>query len=435
MSGAPFGEAGGRLLGGVAALLRVDRWPARIRPWLERARETFAFASRRAREVRLAQVASSLTFTTTLSIVPLAAVALSVFAAFPLFDEYRAALEKLLLREMLPPQISATSLRYLHDFSAKATGLTAFGLLFLLITALLMISTVDRALNDVWRVQRRRGLLARILVYWALLSLGPLTIGASLSASSYLLALSRPMGVLRPLLDVGPFFLGGLALATLYVLVPNRKVAWDDAFIGGFVASALGEALTFGFGLYIRTGTIASIYGAFAVVPLFLLWVYLSWYALLFGAAIAATLPALRATRFSDEGRTGNRFVTALALLRTLLRAREQGANEGRLDVRTLAVSVRAPVEEVEPLLVDLERLGYASRLGGAHRGAWLLTCDPGRATLRPLFERLAVDPENSLLSACPEVGRWLESGLRADWLQQPLATALSRGGATEGRA
>jgi len=405
-----------------------------------RAREVLAFAVRRAREVRLAQVAGGLTFTSTLSIVPLLAVALSVFAVFPLFAEYRQAIEKTLLRELLPPQISATILRYLQDFTANAAGLTAWGLVLLVLTALLMIHTVDRVLNDIWKAQARRRVVARVLVYWTLLTLGPLAIGASLSATSYVLALSgtplsKVSGLARVVLDWLPFVIGGAALAALYVLVPNRRVDWHDALIGGFVASALGEALSWGFGLYIRTGTLAGIYGAFSAVPLFLLWVYVSWYAVLFGASIAATLPMLRSTRFADERRAGNRFLTAVALLRTLLQAREQGLDDGRVAVAALASAVRFPEDGVERLLGELEKLNYASRLDGAHAGKWLLTCDAGEATLLPLFTRLAVDPANSLLATQPELGRWLDQGLGADWLQRPLSLALGAGRRAEANA
>jgi membrane protein len=431
MAGTSLGRARRQAVEWIAVLARVDRWPQRVWPWIDWARDVLAFSARRAGDVRLAQVAGSLTFTTTLSIVPLAAVGLSVFAAFPLFAEYRVTFERMLLGELLPAQISVTILRYLNDFSANAARLTAFGLLFLVITALLMIHTVDRVLNDIWRVQARRGLLARMLVYWALLTLGPLAIGASLSATSYVLALSRgplarPSGIVEGALDLAPFVLGGLTRAALYVVVPNRKVYWRDALVGGFVASALGELLSAVFGVYIRAGTSASIYGAFSAVPLFLLWMYVSWYAVLFGAAIAATLPMLRTTRFADERRAGNRFITAVALLRELLQARASGSDDGRLPAATLARAVRFPEDGVERLLAELERLGYVSRLDGAHAGKWLLTCDADRTTLLPLFARLAVDPGNSLLAAQPGLGAWLDSGLQAQWLQRPLAAALA---------
>ncbi len=436
MSNSNLSRARSALVEWFGTLSRVDRWPDRVGPWVDEARDVLAFAAQRARDVRLAQVAGSLTFTTVLSLVPLLAVALAVFSAFPLFDEYRIALEKMLLRELLPPQISATILRYLNDFAAKAAGLTTYGLLFLVVAALLMIMTVDRALNDIWRVRQQRPLMARILVYWALLTLGPLAIGASLSATSYVLALSSGAansgGLLRPLLDVAPFVLGGLVLAGLYVIVPNRKVMWRDALIGGYVASALGELLSSGFAVYMRAGTVTGVYGAFSAVPLFLLWMYLSWFALLFGAAIAATLPMLRATRFADERRAGNRFGTAVALLRALLRSRAEGDDDGRLPLATLARAVRSFEDQAERLLIELEQLGYVSRLDGPHGGKWLLTCDTAATTLLPAFARLAVDPANSLLAMQPPLRAWLEDGLRARWLQLPLAEALNLPGADD---
>ena len=437
MSRAFFTHVRGRMPEWLAELLRVDRWPQQAWTRIERARDVLAFAYRRSREVRLAEVAGSLTFTTTLSIVPLLAVALSVFAAFPLFADFRLELERL-IGDLLPPQIAATILGYLTEFAAKAAGLTAFGVLFLFATALLMIYTVDATLNEIWRVQQVRGWVARILVYWALLTLGPLAIGASLSATTYLIALSSAPAqessrVLRTVLDFAPLVIGGLALAALYVVVPNRRVRWHDALIGGFVASALGELLAWGFGIYIRAGTVVTIYGAFSTLPLLLLWIYLLWFALLFGAAIAATLPALRATRFADERRAGNRFVTAVALLRELLQARERGEDDGRIAADALARAVRFPEDGTERLLAELERLGYVSRLDGAHAGKWLLTCDAGRATLLPAFRRLGVDPDNTLLAAQPELKRWLDGALAADWLRRPLAQVLG-GSATATR-
>ena len=154
-------------------------------PRLQRAREVLSFAKARARDVQMEQVAGSLTFTTLLSMVPLFAVALALFTAFPLFAQFRDELENFLLK-VLPGQISSTVLRYVNEFAAQATRLTALGLGFLAFTALTMIITVDRVLNDIWRVRDRRPLAQRVLVYWMIISLGPVLIGASLSASSYL---------------------------------------------------------------------------------------------------------------------------------------------------------------------------------------------------------------------------------------------------------
>ena len=400
----------------------------RIGPWLDHARDVLAFAGRRARDVRLNEVAGGLTFTTVLSLVPLLAVALALFSAFPLFAEYRNALEKTLVTSLLPAQISATILRYLQEFAAQATRLTAYGLVFLVVAALMMILTVDRVLNDIWRVRQRRPLAQRVLIYWALITVGPILFGGSLALTSYLAALSGhvvqqlPLG-LHQALDLVPLAVGGFAFAAMYVFVPNRPVQWRDALIGGFIASALSEVAKATFTGYIARGTYQSIYGAFATLPVFLLWVYISWWVTLFGAAIAATLPMLRLTRFADETRAGNRFITAVALLNALYRALREGRNAGRLSTSALALQLRTYPDQVERLLVELETLDYVSQLDGRHTGHWLLTADPNKANLVPIFKRLAVDPGNTLITRdVAGLGRWMNQGLAADWIERPLA-------------
>lgn len=414
------------------ALARVDEWPARLGPLLEQARDVLEFAARRAREMRLPQVAGSLTFTTVLALVPLLAVALSIFTTFPMFGEFRAALEKNLLRELLPEQYAAQLLRYLNNFAAKATQLTAYGLVFLATTAMLMIHTVERALNELWLVQQQRPWAQRVVIYWTLITLGPILIGASLAATSYLLSASAGLvqqlpGLVRAALDYLPLLVSGLAYAALYVLVPNRKVRWRDALIGGFAAALVGELIREGFAAYIRTGTVATIYGAFAAVPLFLLWVYLAWFVVLFGAAIAATLPMLRSTRFADERRAGNRFVTAVALLRALYDGHRRGGEAARIDTETLARAVRLFPEEAERLLGELERLNYVARLEGVNAGCWLLVCDPERTDLVEVFKRFAVDPANTLVARDEAtLGAWMKRALEADWLRAPLARTFA---------
>jgi membrane protein len=407
----------------------IDRHPR-----LRRAREVLSFAGARARDVRMGQVAGSLTFTTLLSVVPLFAVALALFTAFPLFAQFRSELENFLLK-VLPGQISATVLRYVNEFAGQATRLTAVGVIFLGLTALSMIITVDRVLNDIWRVRDRRPLAQRILIYWAIISLGPVLIGASLSASSYLWSLSADSvrqlpRLLRSVLDYAPVVLSGLAYAALYVFVPNRRVAWRDALIGGFIAAILAELVKSSFGVFVSRGTVRSVYGAFAALPLFLVWVYLAWYVVLFGAALAATLPRLRATRFTDETRAGNAFVTALALLKALFDARADG--RAALPTAELARAVRTPTDETELLLESLERLGYVRRLarslvGPSQDQDWLLVCDTTVMTLGPMFGRFGIDPTNTLLAVAslglgPVYRRWSES----EWLNTPLDVAFA---------
>jgi membrane protein len=415
---------------------RVQQWWQEIGPRIEGAREVLAFAVQRTREVRLPEAAGSLTFTTVLSLVPLLAVALAIFTAFPLFSEFRVALEKNLLRGLLPDQYAPIILRYLNDFAARAGELTAVGLGFLVVTALMMIFTVERALNDIWRVRSRRSLAQRVLIYWALLTLGPLIIGASISASSYLMSMSAgwvrqvPRSV-RAVLDFAPAVLSGFALAAMYVVVPQRRVLWRDALIGGFVAALIGELIRKGFGIYIRGGTVSNVYGAFAVLPLFLLWVYASWLTILFGAAIAATLPKLRATRFADERRAGNRFLTAMALLEVLLHAYREARLRGAPAQRStaeLARSVRTAPDEVELLLEALQQMEYVARNVDDEGDRWVLICDPARTDAVAVFKRFAVDPTNTLAAdpAAP-LAIWLQGALHSEWIAAPLQQSLAR--------
>jgi membrane protein len=413
--------------------LKLAPWLERY-SWLKRAHDVATFARRRARDVRMAQVSGSLTFTTMLTIVPLFAVALALFSAFPLFTEFRGAVENAVLKA-LPGQISDTVLRYINEFALQATRLTAVGLIFLAVTAIAMMVTFDRVINDIWRVKNLRPLTQRVLIYWAIITLGPLLVGASLTASSYLWSLSGDAVAalprsLRGVLDVAPLIISGFAYAALFVFVPNRKVAWRDALIGGFIGAILAEIFKHAFGEFVSRGTTGSIYGAFAALPLFLIWIYLSWYVVLFGAAITATLPRLRATRFADEMLAGNQFVTSVALLKALLKAKQSKTPAMR--PVELARQIRMSTDETDALLEALEKLGYVRRLAVTQAGRrddhdWMLTCDETAMTLKPLFEHFAVDPANSLLNTDalglrPMRARWFQT----DWLKTPLAEELA---------
>lgn len=398
-------------------------------PRVRRAREILAFAARRGRSARLDQAAATLTLTTVLSVVPLLAVALAMFAVFPLFAEYREAFQKLLVKGLLPDQYSQSILRYLDLFTKRAGGLTAFGLAGLGVTALLMIMAIDSALNEIFRVRRSRPMGSRLLVYWALITLGPLVIGASLTLTSYIASSAfvneAQDGMPSWTLDLLQVMLTGFAFAALYVYVPYREVRWRDALIGGFTAALISQGVKLGFGIYVSRGTVASIYGAFAAIPVFLLWVYVSWLLVLFGAAIAATLPELRSVRIADEARAGNRFVTAVRLLQVLMQAR--AGSEPVLSLDALAQAVVSFPDNAEDLLRVLEKRGYVAEVGGERPRHWTLVADPDRVNLVAAFSDLAVDPANGLVTAKDSaLAPWMSKGLAADWIHQPIARSLA---------
>lgn len=251
----------------------------------------------RARKERLPQIAGSLTFTTLLSVVPLVAVSFALFTRFPsVMSRFEQALQEHLLKSLLPVEIARTVLRHLHQFAANAGGLTLVGSLFLLATALALMLTVENAFNQIWSVRRNRPFLKRVGLYLLVLAFGPPVLGVSLWATSYLLGQSMGwIGTLPPsagfVLQMGPALLTWGALACLFHFVPNTRVAWWQAIVGALLASAALELGKRGFAAYLlKVPTYTAVYGTFAVLPLFLLWVYFSWLVTLTAALLAANL-------------------------------------------------------------------------------------------------------------------------------------------------
>jgi len=253
-------------------------------------------ALRRASDERVVQVAGSLTFTTVLSVVPLLAVSFALVTRFPVFRKLNEALQQHLLRNLLPDDISRTVLKHLGQFAANAGGLTLVGFLFVLGAALMLLLTVENALNRIWQVRKPRPILKRLVMYLLMLVAGPPVLGASLWATSYLVGASIGLiGHLPPaaafVLNLGPVLLGTLALGGLFYWVPNAPVRRRDALVGGLLASIAFELGKRGFTVYLlKVPTYKAIYGGFAAVPVFLLWVYYSWLVTLAAALVAANL-------------------------------------------------------------------------------------------------------------------------------------------------
>lgn len=246
----------------------------------------------------LLHLAASLAFTTILAIVPLLTVTLSLMTAFPIFSEFEASLQQFLRQQFLPEEFSATVMQYLDEFVSKATSLSTIGGAFLLVTAVLVIMSVDDALNDIWHVKRQRPIGQRFLIYWAVLSLGPIILGASLWASSSMvqqaLSLEGADAILpwNALASWLPFVISWVGCTLLFVAVPNCRVGFAPAALGGLITSLLFQLIKWGLAIYLANfPTYTVIYGAFSVLPTFLMWVYLSWLAFLFGAIVAANLP------------------------------------------------------------------------------------------------------------------------------------------------
>jgi membrane protein len=320
------------------------------------------------------QIASSLTFTTLLAIVPLITVALTVISAFPVFAALTRQLQAFLLENILP-QSAHLIAKYGEQFTANAAQLTAVGIAFLAITAILLLLTIERAFNQIWRVQRTRATVQRVFIYWALLTIGPVLLGASLSLTSWLVSLS--LGVVKEipgagvgLLRIVPVALIWLALTLLYLAMPNRRVLIRDAAVGGLLAALAFEAMKRGFALYItQFPTYKLVYGAFASAPIFLLWVYISWLVVLSGALVVAVLPEWRTQAWQGEPAPGTQFFDALHILGLLWLVHRDG---NLVTLRRLHAAVKLRIDQIEAILDAMSAASWVGRVGAG----WTLIKD-----------------------------------------------------------
>lgn len=257
----------------------------------------FGHMRRRVQEERLPQAAGGLTFTMVMSMVPLLAVSFAVFARTPALRAAGEAIRAHLLNGLLPPDIARTVLKHLSQFTGNASGLTLVGFAALLASALMLLMNVENTLNRIWQVKKPRAVLRRLVLYVCMLLTGPVIIGSSLWAASYLLTASGALAGARPAwlshaLNLGPVVLSAAGFACLFRFVPNTVVRWFDAIAGGLLAGMAFELGKLGFAIYLaNVPTYRTIYGAFAPLLAFLVWVYYSWLVTLFAALVSASLP------------------------------------------------------------------------------------------------------------------------------------------------
>jgi membrane protein len=363
------------------------------------------------------RAAAALSYSSLLALVPLLAITLAVLSAFDAFEGLGASLQEQLFAAMLPEAAQALG-EHVTRFVANAGRMTGPGVLGLAVTAILLLNTITGAFGAIWHATEPRPLARRLLVYWALLTLGPLLLGASISVSTYAFAAVRWAGIESyavPAFGLLPFLLSAAGCTLLFIVVPNRAVRPRHAVAGGVVAAVLLELLKRGFGLYLSNfPTYQAIYGALAAIPIFLVWMYLSWAALLLGAEIAASLPEWRAAEARRAGAHGPGAKLALAL--ALLARLREATREGRvLKERHLAHDLPATLGEFDQVLGALRRRGWVVRSGASR---WVLARDLTTVTLNDLVWALGLS---------------LEPG--AGWPKEVAAAvvALARAGAEPG--
>jgi membrane protein len=240
----------------------------------------------------LQQTASSLTLLTLMAIVPIVAVGLLVLTSLPAFEPMRVDVERFIVDNLFLPAFSDTVVRLVNQFVAQAERLSAIGTIAFFATALTAMLTIDSALNDIWRAPRPRPLAFRLGMYWAMLSLGPLVLGLAIALHLQLLDRLPERGAIVTIGSASvPLAIGTLSLALLYKLAPNARVRMRHALLGGVVAMMLLEGLRRLLALYIANfPSYTLIYGAFATLPIFLLWLYGIWMSVLIGALLTANL-------------------------------------------------------------------------------------------------------------------------------------------------
>lgn len=334
-------------------------------------------------EDRCLEEAASLSYTSLLSMVPLLAVVFGIVSVFPVFDEWSNNLQSLIFDNFLP-DTGEQIVPYINAFLDSVSSLTLPGTLMLFVTALLLMVRIEVAFNQIWRVDRNRALVNRIVMYWALLTLGPLLIaaGIAMSAQKVFGASGFAAGLPPAIHGLSSLLLTWLVFTLFFVLVPNRRVRFRHALIGALLSTVLFSLAKIGFVAYVSNTNYKVIYGALATVPIFLFWLYLVWIMVLLGASLAASL-----TTFSDYSRYDSdwpdrwEFQLVVHLVGHLGVAQQQGVSLSREQLM-----------ELEPQASEIQIVRLLGRLGEARvvtrdeDGNWLLARDLVSLSLGELY-------------------------------------------------
>jgi membrane protein len=408
-------------------------------PRLSRLRDLWRFMQRRLSEEQVPQVAGSLTFTTVLAVVPVMTIAFAIFTTFPLFNTFRDALEAYFVQSLMPRGVTNTILDNLSLFAAKANRLSAVGAVTLVLTAIMMFAIVDRSLNRIWRVKTPRSFTQSLIVYWAIMTLGPLLIGASLSLTTLVSPVASTLAQQLPWMGTVAAISVSLMLMTmffglLYLIVPNRLVDWRDALIGGLVAAIAFEMTNRGFAFFItKFPSYRVIYGALAAVPIFLVWVYLFWLITLLGAVLAVALPVVKHERWWHKPVPGGEFIDAMSVLQVLVHAHQ---HQGVISLLSIRSKTRLGFDEAESLLQRLLEAGWVGRvevvknkasrwlqLARGEHDHWTLLINPNKLAVADVMKLFAFSESSHALGR--EINQLLDRGLSlslADYFNTPDA-------------
>ena len=346
---------------------------------MRRARDVAGFARfvlRRWNEDRCPQIAGSLAFTTLLALVPIFAIAVAMLSSLPFFEQVMAQVKIFLLLNLVPEIAGKIITVYMEEFRVNAGRLTTVGTLLLFGTAMALMLTIDRSINAIWRVRRSRRWWVSVLSYVLLLVSGPLLIFVSVSLTTYLMmTISTGVSHVPPrlqwlTLQMAPMTVSAVAFFLMYRFVPHRRVPWRHALVGGVIAALLFEVSKEGFAVYVHYApTVSIVYGAFAAVPFFLLWMYIAWMVVLLGAELAASLDYWVTGHWRMTDPTTARVGDVIVVARQLFEARGKA-----LGFRQMQRDTGLPAEHLEQALAHLTEDGLAKQVG---RNAWAIPEGP----------------------------------------------------------
>lgn len=393
-----------------------------------RAHSFFRFVGRRFLDDRLFESAGALSFTTVFALVPLSMVVFGVLSAFPVFKDWSNQLSDYIFSNFVPSSAREIE-KYLQQFSANTGKLTTAGVIALVISLLVTLISIEATFNRIWRVRTARPKLSRFLVYWTVLTLGALVAATSLALSTRFFALAlfatAPGRVLEAvMLQLAPMLIELLAFAAVFRVVPHRTVKWRHALLGALLSTVLFELVKWGIGLYLGSfGSYQKIYGPLAFVPVFLLWVFLGWVSILFGASSAASLAAFRYQPAAMRLPEGYEIYGLLRMLGRFAEHRQRGKGLHSDEIQRLEPMLTD--ELVQEMLGQLCRIGLLSR---AESGEWMLARDLDDLTMADLYEACQLRvPIIEAYLPCRDDALGAAALAELDQLRLPLRDLLKR--------
>ncbi len=359
----------------------------------------FYFVVQRFFQQRCNETAASLSYTSLLSLVPMLAVIFAAFSSFPMFQDVFEQLQHFVFKNLVPSSGDVIE-QYLNLFVEKASKLTFIGMISLFVIALMLMWQVDKSLNTIWQTKKSNNFLRTFLTYWAVLTLGPILMGLSLMLTSYITSLplinsaADTVGLKSEFLLLIPIIMTMTSFTLVYLIVPNTKVPFLHAIVGGLTATILFELSKKGFAFYISNNkTYSNLYGALATIPIFLVWIYISWLVTLLGAMTTRAMSLFDFT-YLDQGKNNSLFLSAFHILRLLSKASQTGVTLS--EDKLYKESFLCHEHRLDKIIYNLENFGWIHK---TENDEWILAKDLDKVTIWNLYSELPYNLPKSVIN------------------------------------